>query len=93
MVMQGKLQTLSREWRVTAGNGPTKTVDDTNHRIERVEQAPFFGNNRAAETDRRNVKPELDDEGNNIAKIAVFYVQGRQPDTGAGGSEQRENRE
>lgn len=65
---------------------PPEAINHANHRIAGVEQAPWFGNEITAEADRRYVKAELDEEWNDITKIAVLHVQGAQPETRPEGS-------
>src|SRR5437016_9617187 len=71
------------KWDLAAEEGPAEAVDDADHRVERVEQMPFFGDDRAAETDRRNVKTELHDEWDDVTEVAVFDVQRTEPEAGA----------
>src|SRR5438552_1038109 len=56
-------------------HAPSKAVDDADHRVEAVPEAPGFGHDGARKSDRRDVEPELDDERNDVAEIAVFDVE------------------
>lgn len=58
---------------------PAEPVDHADHRVQGVEQAPFFRDDRAAETNRRYVEPELDQEWDDVPKIPVLDIQGRHP--------------
>ena len=64
-----------------ADDHPAKAVDDADHGVERIEQAPFVGTNVTAETHRRNIQPHLHDKRDNIAKIAVFDIERGNPIT------------
>ena len=54
---------------------PAEAVDDTHHRIEQIEQPPLLRDDAAGEADRGDVVPELDDERDDIAKVAVLDVE------------------
>ena len=66
-----------------AQQAPAETIDDSHHRIERVEQAKAFWNDAALETDRRDVKAKLDHERNNETEIAILHHEGGNPQTDA----------
>ena len=68
---------------------PPEAVDDSDHRIERIEQPPLPGDHAAAESDRGDVQAELGDERHNIPEIAVLDVQGGQPQPETEGGEKR----
>src|SRR6266852_8086759 len=51
-----------------AQNCPAKTINYADHWIDRIQKPPFWGDDRAAETHRGNVRPELNDEQNDVAK-------------------------
>ena len=49
--------------------------------IETVDQPPFCRNDTAAEAHWRNIQTELDNKGNYVAKIPIFYVQSSDPES------------
>src|SRR6266704_5101495 len=67
------------QWHSAAEKGPTKTFDDADHRVQRIDQAPFCRYNRTAEADGRNVESKLDDERDDVPEVAVFDIQSAQP--------------
>src|SRR2546422_6853277 len=70
-----------------AGDGPAKTVNDAGHGIEAVEPAPARGNERGRIGDGRGEHPELDDEGNDVADVAIESVERGEPQADAEGGE------
>src|SRR5512135_255046 len=44
---------------LAADDAPAEAVDDSDHRIEVVEQSPLFWHDRAWETDGRDIETEL----------------------------------
>src|ERR1041384_5265347 len=74
---------------LAAQERPAETVDDADHGIARIKEAPVFRNFIAAETHRRHVKTELDDERNYVSKISVLYVERRKPESGTERSSER----
>ncbi len=71
---------------------PAEAIDDADHGIQRVEEAVLLGDDAGTETDWRNIKPELDDEGDDGAEIPVFDIQRGEPEAGPeGGKEGEEN--
>ncbi len=74
-------------------NAPAKAVDDTDDGIEGIEQLKSFGHDVAEESDGRDVKAELDNEGDNKPEIAIFHHQRGNPQSnpeGGGKGEQYE---
>jgi len=71
------------ERRLAAQQAPAETIDDADHRVKRIEQAPFLRHDAAAETDWRDVKPELHDERNDVTEVAILNVEGAEPEAGA----------
>src|SRR5262245_27827359 len=73
-----------KAWPVELGLAPQKapaeTVDDGDHRIERIEQAPLRGHDAGAEADRRDIEAELHQERDHEAKIPEFDVERRDPE-------------
>src|SRR5579864_2034783 len=65
---------------VAADDAPAEAVDDADHRIEVVEQPPLFRDDRAGETDRRDIEAELQREGDDKTEVAIFYDDCRSPD-------------
>ncbi len=72
---------------------PAEAVDDADHGIKGVEEAVLLGDDAGAETDRGDVEAELDDEGDDEAEVAVFDVQGGEPEAGPEGGEEGEENE
>src|SRR5205814_9578842 len=54
--------------------GPAKALDYANHRIQTIESTPGFMKQAARVSNRRNKQPELCDEGNDIAHVAIFDI-------------------
>src|SRR5882724_8337860 len=73
-----------------AGDGPAKTVNDAGHGIEAVEPAPARGNQRGRVGDRRSEHPELHEERNDVAHVAVERVKRGKPQADAESGEERE---
>src|SRR3981189_3226862 len=57
------------ELALAAQDAPAEPVDDTDHRIERVEQPPILRHDARAESDRRDVEAELDQERNHETEV------------------------
>jgi len=72
----GEAQRKARpiELALPAKKAPTEAVDNSDHRVERVDQPPLVWNYAGAETNRRYIEPELHDKRNDIAEIPVFDV-------------------
>src|ERR1043166_3252754 len=62
---------------------PAKAIDNPDQRIERVKEAPFFGDDIGGESDGRNVESKLHDERDDVTKIAIFNLHRREPQSGA----------
>ena len=73
---------------VAAEDAPAEAVDDPHHGIEAVKQPPLLRNDLAAESNRRNIKTELHNKGDNIAEIPVFNIECRNPETGSQAGQQ-----
>jgi hypothetical protein len=58
---------------------PAKTVYDSHHGIERVEQAKPNWNDTALETDWGNIEAKLDEKRDNKTEVAVFDHKGADP--------------
>ena len=58
----------------TAANGPAEPIDDSNDRIQGIEQAPLVRDDLAAETNRGNEQPELHNKRNYVTEITIFDV-------------------
>src|SRR6266568_1909839 len=76
-----------------AGDGPAKTVNHAGHGIEAVEPAPTRGHERRSIGDRRGKHPEGDDEGNDVANIAIQRVERGEPEADAESGEKREKKQ
>src|SRR5580700_9805921 len=55
-----------------AKDAPAKRVDDSDQRIQRVQQTPFLRHDARTESDWRDVEAELNQKWNHIAKVAIF---------------------
>src|SRR5205807_8782059 len=62
---------------------PAEAVNDPDHWIERIGEPPLVRDNPGAVSDRRDVKPELNDEWDDISEISVLNVQSRDPNPDA----------
>ena len=76
-------ETVAVERRFAADNDPAKAVDNADHGVEGVEVLSLFRNDLGTEAERGDVKPELDDEGVDVTEIAVFDVEGSDPEASA----------
>ena len=77
----------------TAEEAPAKSIDHTDHRIEGVDKSPLLGNDTGAEPDRRYIEAKLHDERNDIAEVAIFDVEGRDPHADSKAGYERDGRE
>src|SRR5690349_23550901 len=57
-----------------AGDGPAEPVNNAGHGIEAVEPAPARGHKGRGVSDGRGEHPEGDDEGDDIAYVAIERV-------------------
>src|SRR6266403_527950 len=73
-----------------AGDGPAKAVNHARHRVEPVEPPPPHGNQRRRIRDRRSEHPELHEERDDVAYIAIKRVEGGKPQAHAQSGEKRE---
>src|SRR6266404_4606608 len=76
-----------------AGDGPAKTVNDAGHRVEAVEPAPARGNQRGRVGDGRSEHPELHEERNDVAHVAVERVERGKPQADAESGEKRDGQQ
>src|SRR5437879_13827197 len=76
-----------------AGDGPAKTVNDAGHRVEAVEPAPARGNQRGRVGDGRSEHPELDEERNDVADVAIERVERGKPQADAESGEKRQGQQ
>ena len=67
---------------VSIENAPSKSVDDTDDRVEGIERTPFFRHDTGTETHRGYIKAQLEGEGDDIAKVSILDVQRRDPEAG-----------
>ena len=72
-------ETRQIELALAAEDAPAEAVDDADHRIEGIEQPPLLRDDARAEADGRDIEPELHDERNDIAEIAVLDVERGDP--------------
>ncbi len=78
---------------LAAEEAPAEAIDDADHGVERIKQTPLFWDDAGAEADWGDVETELNDEGDDETKIAVFDIQGGEPEAGPEGSEKGEGDE
>ena len=76
-----------------AGDGPAKTFDHAGHGIEAVEPAPARGNQRGRVGDGRSEHPELDEERNDVAHVAIERVERGKPQADTESGEEREGQQ
>ena len=76
---------------LAAKDRPAETVDDADHGVEGIEESPFFRNDAARKADRRDIEAKLDDEGNDVAEVAVFDVERGKPEAEAEGGAKGEH--
>ena len=60
---------------------PAKAIDHPDNGIQRIQQTPFLRDDGTAEPDRGHVQAELHKKGDDVPKVAVFDIQGRDPKT------------
>ena len=77
---------------IAANDGPPKSIDHCDHRVERIKQAPALRHNRATKADRGNVKAKLDNKWDDVTKITVLGVERREPEACAERGGQREQK-
>src|SRR6266851_2778183 len=66
-----------------AGNGPAETVNDAGHGVEAVKPAPARRNKRGRISDGRGEHPELHEERNHIADVAIESIERGEPQAAA----------
>ena len=76
-----------------AEQAPAKSVDDADHRIEGIKQAPLLRDDAGAEADRRHIETELHDERNDVAEIAILDVERGDPQADPEAGHERDGRE
>ena len=74
-----------------AGDGPAKTVNDAGHGIEAVKPAPALRNKSGRISDGRSEHPELHDEWDDVANVAIKSVERGEPQADAEGREESES--
>jgi hypothetical protein len=72
---------------LAAEGAPAEAVDDADHGVKGVEEAILIGDNARTEPNGGDVKTKLNDEGDDEAEMAVFDIQGGEPEAGPEGSE------
>jgi hypothetical protein len=83
-----------KTWRLAAaGDGPAKAVNDAGHGIEAVKPAPTRWYERGRISDGRSEHPELDEEGDDVAHVAIESVKRGKPKADAESSEERQEQE
>src|SRR5207245_2672410 len=71
-----------------AGDGPAETVNDAGHGVEAVEPAPARGDERRGVGDGGGKHPELDEEGDDVADVAIQSVERGKPEADATSGEE-----
>src|SRR5712692_7256285 len=71
-----------------AGDGPAETVNDAGHGIEAVEPAPARGDERGGVGDGGGKHPELDEERDDVADVAIKSVERGKPEADAKSGEE-----
>src|SRR3954452_24245282 len=56
-----------------------ESLDDTDHRIQRIEMAPALRDDAQRVNDRRHEHPGLDEKTDRVPDVAVLDVQRRKP--------------
>src|SRR5262245_13462876 len=73
-----------KAWPIELGLAPQKAtaeaVDDGDHWIERIEQAPLRGHEAGAKADRRDIEAELHQEWNHKTEIPVLDIERGDPE-------------
>ncbi len=75
-----------------ACNCPAETVDHASHGIEAIKPAPACGHERRRVGDGRGEHPELDNEGDDVADVAIKSVERGKPEADAQSGEEREEK-
>src|SRR6266571_3737085 len=73
-----------------AGDSPAETINDAGHGVEAVEPAPARGDQRGRVGDGRGKHPELDEEGDDVADVAIKSVERGKPEADAKSGEEGE---
>src|SRR5216684_95754 len=73
-----------------AGDGPAEAVNDAGHGIEAVEPAPSCGHERRCVGDGRGEHPKGDEEGDDVADVAIESVERGEPEADAESGEESE---
>src|SRR5882672_10649447 len=76
-----------------AGDGPAETVNHASHGVEAVKPAPALGDQRGWIGDGRGEHPELDEEGDDVADVAIERVERGKPEADAESGEEREGQQ
>src|SRR5258708_15692870 len=72
---QAQHETRQIERALAAEEAPAEAVDDPDNRVEAVPEAPALRHDCTRKPDRRDVKAELNDEGDDEAEIAILDVE------------------
>src|SRR5262249_54017703 len=72
---------------------PPKSINNTDHGVQGMQDAPLVRNDAGAVTDRRRIEAELNQEWDDISDVPVFHVQRGKPKAGAQAREQRQRDE
>ena len=81
---------MAIEGGIATQQAPAEAVDDPYDWIERVEKPPFLRDDGAGESDGRDVKPELDKEGYDVAEVTELHVQCGDVEAGTQGRKEGE---
>src|SRR5262249_32296561 len=68
---------------LAAQEAPAKTINHSHYWVQAVPEAPYFGDHSGGEAHRGDIEPELDDEGDDVAEIAVLDIERREEEGGA----------
>jgi hypothetical protein len=79
--------------RVTVADSPAEPVNNANHGIQGIDQAPVLRYDLAAETNRRDEESELCNKRNNVTEIAKFDVKSSEEQSRTERGEKRQQRE
>src|SRR6476661_6982931 len=62
---------------------PAESLDDADHRVQRVQGAPSLGQQAAGIGDGRREHPELREEGHHVSNVSKLDVERREPEADA----------
>src|SRR5882762_3733352 len=66
-------------WPSLPGKRPSETLDDAGHGVQSIKPAPARRNERSRIGDGGGKHPKLDDEGDDVADVAIKSVERREP--------------